>query len=82
MFEVETVLDIPVEVKQPEKLASIEDIHSSIYKEAKDAYFNGRFEDAQRYLNQAKGCLYGEMAIALDMDKEEVEDYITNRINN
>ncbi|MBR6504344.1 MAG: VanW family protein [Clostridia bacterium] len=39
MFEVETVLDIPYEVKQPEALASIEDIHSSIYKEAKDAYF-------------------------------------------
>jgi len=39
MFEVETVLDIPYEVKQPESLASIEDIHRSIYKEAKDAYF-------------------------------------------
>ena len=39
MFEVETVLDIPYEVQEPESLASIEDIHSSIYKEAKDAYF-------------------------------------------
>ena len=34
----------------------------------------------ERYLNQAKGCLYGEMAVALDMDRDDVEDYRTKRI--
>ena len=30
----------------------------------------------ERYFNLAEGKLYGEMALALEMSKEEVKDYI------
>lgn len=35
----------------------------------------------ERYLKMAEDSLYGELAIALEMKKEEVEPFITNHIN-
>lgn len=35
----------------------------------------------ERYLHMAEDNLYGELALALDMDRSEVERYITERIN-
>ena len=34
----------------------------------------------ERYFNSARDCLYGELAIALDISVDEVEDYIHDRI--
>ncbi|HPU63101.1 MAG TPA: CarD family transcriptional regulator [Mobilitalea sp.] len=34
----------------------------------------------EKYLNIAKNCLFGELAIALDMDKDKVEDLINERL--
>lgn len=34
----------------------------------------------ERYFNAARDCLYGELAVALDIDVDEVEDYIQHRI--
>jgi len=34
----------------------------------------------EKYLNIAKNCLYGELSIALDMEKDKVEDLINERL--
>jgi CarD-like/TRCF domain. len=34
----------------------------------------------EKYLNIAKNCLYGELAIALDIEKDKVEDLINERL--
>ncbi len=34
----------------------------------------------ERYFNVARDCLYGELAVALDIDVDDVEEYIHNRI--
>ncbi len=56
----------------------------TLYKRRKERIEEGKKFTAvdERYYNQAKGCLYGEIAIALDMDMEDVEDYILHRIEN
>ncbi|HEX3021376.1 MAG TPA: CarD family transcriptional regulator [Lachnospiraceae bacterium] len=36
----------------------------------------------KKYLDKAEECLYGELAIPLGIDKAEVEQFITTRINN
>lgn len=35
----------------------------------------------ERYYNSARDCLYGELAIALDINVDDVEDYIHDRID-
>lgn len=35
----------------------------------------------QRFMKQAEELLFGELAVALDIDKSRVEDYITSRVN-
>ena len=57
-------------------------IIKTLYKRRQERIEDGKKFTAidERYLNQAKGCLYGEMAVALDMDRDDVEDYITKRI--
>ena len=35
----------------------------------------------ERYYNSARDCLYGELAIALDIKVDDVEDYIHDRID-
>lgn len=54
----------------------------TLYKRRKERIEDGKKFTAidERYYNQAKGCLYGEFAIALDMDMEDVEDYIIHKI--
>lgn len=58
-------------------------IIKTLYKRRQERLDDGKKFTAidERYFNQARGCLYGEMAVALDMDMDDVEDYITNRIN-
>jgi CarD family transcriptional regulator len=34
----------------------------------------------EKYLNIAKDCLFGELSIAMDMNREEVEDLISERL--
>lgn len=34
----------------------------------------------ERYLHLSEDYLYGELAVALDMDKEEVETFVVNRV--
>jgi CarD family transcriptional regulator len=57
-------------------------IIKTLYKRRQDRIEDGKKFTAvdERYFNQAKGCLYGEIAIALDMKMDDVEDYITGRI--
>lgn len=54
----------------------------TLYQRRKERIEDGKKFTAidERYFNQAKGCLYGEIAIALDMNMEEVEDYMSNKI--
>ncbi len=35
----------------------------------------------EKYFNKAKDMLYGELAVSLDKEKSQVEDYITQMIN-
>ena len=35
----------------------------------------------ERYFKSARDCLYGELAIALDIDVDDVEEYIHDRID-
>jgi len=34
----------------------------------------------EKYLNIAKNCLYGELSIALDLEKDKIEDLINERL--
>ena len=34
----------------------------------------------EKYLQLAEDCLFGELSISLDIDKEEIEDFISNRL--
>lgn len=57
-------------------------IIKTLYKRRKERIEDGKKFTAidERYFKQAKGCLYGEIAIALDMEMEQVEEYITTRL--
>ena len=57
-------------------------IIKTLYKRRQDRIEDGKKFTAidERYFNQAKGCLYGEIAIALDIEMDQVEDYIHNRL--
>lgn len=57
-------------------------IINTVLKRKKERLAQGKKMSAcdERYLKQAQDSLYGEFAISLKMEKDEVEDYIEHRI--
>lgn len=57
-------------------------IINTVVKRKKERLAQGKKMSAcdERYLKQAQDSLYGEFAISLKMEKDEVEDYIEHRI--
>lgn len=57
-------------------------IINTVVKRKKERLAQGKKMSAcdERYLKQAQDSLYGEFAISLKMEKDEVEDYIERRI--
>lgn len=57
-------------------------IIKTLYLRGKDRERQGKKITAtdERYLKQAEECLYGELGFALEKEKEEMEQYITERI--
>ncbi|HHU16963.1 MAG TPA: hypothetical protein GXZ70_01880, partial [Clostridiales bacterium] len=54
----------------------------TIYEKNIDLINNGKHlgQIDNKYIKQAEDLLYGELAIVLNISKEEVRDYITSRI--
>ncbi len=63
--------------------ASLLELTRSIYtKKQLAAQHNRKFGAVdERYMKRAEDLLYGELAVALDIDKDEVADYIAKRLH-
>ena len=58
-------------------------IVKTLYARKKSRLAQGKKVTAsdERFLKAAEDCLYGELSVALDMPKKEVEKYIIKRIS-
>ena len=80
--EIEVVDDKKRELAYKEALKSC-DCRDTVYKRKEERQAQGKKMSAcdERYLKQAQDSLFGEFAISLRIEKNEVEDYMMQRTN-
>ena len=86
--EIEVVDDKKREMAYKEALKSCDcrewmRIINTVYKRKEERQAQGKKMSAcdERYLKQAQDSLFGEFAISLRIEKNEVEDYMMQRTN-